>query len=200
MELPAQTLSVRVEGTYVVEGRAVQSTPHEALTLTYAGIAGDRHEGLVRPSGPREPWYPRGTPMRNERQISIVGAEELAGVAATLGLDRLDPAWIGANLCLSGIPHLTRLPPRTLLIFPSGATIRIDGHNDPCRKSGAAIASRIGRPDLQFAFVKAAADQRGLVGWVEREGTIRAGDEVAVRTWRQLLPDQGIVSEPPASP
>ncbi len=189
MDLPARTLTARVEGTYVVEGKAVESTPHAALTLTYAGIVGDRHEGLVRPAGAREPWYPRGTPMRNERQLSILGAEELAEIAATLGIARLDPAWIGANLCLSGIPYLTQLPPRTLLLFPSGATIRIDGDNDPCRKSGAALAAHVeARPDLQFAFVKAAKYKRGLVGWVEREGIIRPGDEVKVRIWRQVLP------------
>ncbi len=186
--LPARTLTAGVEGTWVVEGSAVGSTPRDALVLTYAGIAGDRHEGLVRPAGAREPWYRRGTPMRNERQVSIVGAEELTQVAAELNIDRLDPAWIGANLCLSGIPNLTRLPPRTLLIFPSGATLRIDGDNDPCRKSGAAIMAHIpDRPDLQFGFVKAAKDRRGLVAWVEREGIVRAGDEVQVRTWRQLL-------------
>jgi len=189
MELAAATLAARVEGTYVVEGRAVESTAHDALILSYAGISGDRHEGLVRPAGAREPWYPRGTPMRNERQVSILGLEELAEIATTLGIDRLDPTWIGANLVLSGIPGLTQLPPRTLLLFPSGATIHIDGDNDPCRKSGAAIAAHIeNRPDLQFAFVKAARDKRGLVGWVEREGVIRAGDEVRVRTWRQVLP------------
>lgn len=189
MELAATTLAARVEGTYVVEGRAVESTPRDALILSYAGISGDRHEGLVRPSGPREPWYPRGTPMRNERQVSILGLEELAEIATTLGIDHLDPTWIGANLVLSGIPNLTRLPPRTLLLFPSGATIRIDGDNDPCRKSGAAIAAHVeARPDLQFAFVKAARDKRGLVGWVEREGIVSAGDEVKVRTWRQVLP------------
>ena len=189
MELAAATLAARVEGTYVVEGRAVESTAHDELILSYAGISGDRHEGLVRPAGAREPWYPRGTPMRNERQVSILGLEELAEIATTLGIDRLDPTWIGANLVLSGIPRLTQLPPRTLLLFPSGATIRIDGDNDPCRKSGAAIAAHIeNRPDLQFAFVKAARDKRGLVGWVEREGVIRAGDEVRVRTWRQVLP------------
>lgn len=188
--LPARTFTARVEGTYVVEGRAVRSTPQETLILTYAGIAGDRHEGLVRPSGPREPWYPRGTPMRNERQVSIVGAEELAEIAARLGISHLDPNWIGANLCLSGIAHLTQLSPRTLLLFPSGATLRIDGDNDPCRKSGAAIAANIpDRPDLQFAFVKAAKARRGLVAWVEREGAIRRGDEVQVRTWRQVLPE-----------
>ena len=182
--MTARTLGARVEGTYVVEGRAVESTPVLELVLTYAGVAGDRHEGLVRPSGPREPWYPRGTEMRNERQLSLLGAEELAEVAATLKLAQLDPAWIGANLCLSGIPRLTQLPPRTLLLFPSGATIRIDGDNDPCRKSGRSIMKHVpDRPDLQFAFVKAATHRRGLVGWVEREGVVRPGDDVKVRTW-----------------
>lgn len=184
--LPARTLAARIEGTYVVEGRAVESTPRDELVLTYAGVTGDRHEGLTRPSGAREPWYPRGTEMRNERQLSILSVEELAEIATALNLPRLDPAWIGANLCLSGLPNLTQLPPRTLLLFPSGATLRIDGDNDPCRKSGAALMRHVdARPDLQFSFVKAATGKRGLVAWVEREGIVRAGDEVTIRTWRQ---------------
>lgn len=184
--MPAVTLVGRVEGTFVVEGEAVESTARPELVLTYAGIVGDRHEGLVRPSNAREPWYPRGTPMRNERQISILSAEELAEVAATLRLARLAGEWIGANLLLSGIPHLTQWPPRSLMMFPSGATIRIDGDNDPCRKSGKAIAAHHeGRADVEFGFVQAAMGKRGLVGWVEREGVVRSGDEVKVRTWRQ---------------
>jgi hypothetical protein len=71
-ETPALTLTGRVEGVFVVESDAVESTPRAELQLTYAGIVGDRHEGLVRPSGAREPWYPRGTKMRNERQLSIL--------------------------------------------------------------------------------------------------------------------------------
>lgn len=186
METPARTLTGRVEGTFVVEGRGVDSTPRAELSLTYAGIAGDRHEGLVRPSGPREPWYQRGTPMRNERQVSILSLEELAEVAATLGLDRLPAEWIGGNLVLSGIAHLTQLPPRSLLLFASGATIRIDGDNDPCRSSGRAIAAHLtGRAEVEFGFVKAAAGKRGLVGWIEREGMVRPGDAVKVRIWRQ---------------
>lgn len=186
--LPAMTLNGRVEGTFVVEGAAVESTVHPELVLTYAGIVGDRHEGLVRPSNAREPWYPRGTPMRNERQISILSTEELAEVAATLALPRIAGEWVGANLILSGIPHLTQLPPRSLMMFPSGATIRIDGDNDPCRKTGKTIAAHnAGRADIEFGFVKAAMGKRGLVGWVEREGVIRQGDAVKVRTWRQAL-------------
>jgi hypothetical protein len=184
--LPALRLDGFVEGTFVVEGRAVDSTARPELILTYAGIAGDRHEGVVRPSNAREPWYPRGTPMRNERQISILSAEELAEVAESLGLPCILGEWVGANLILSGIPHLTQLPPRSLMMFPSGATIRIDGDNDPCRKTGKAIAAHsVGRADIEFGFVKAAMGKRGLVGWVEREGVIRPGDAVKVRTWRQ---------------
>ena len=184
--MPALTLSGRIDGTFVVETAAVESTAHPELLLTYAGVVGDRHEGLVRPSGAREPWYPRGTPMRNERQLSILSAEELAEIAATLSLPQILGEWVGANLILSGIPHLTRLPPRSLMLFPSGATIRIDGDNDPCRKTGRTIAAQFpGRDDIEFGFVKAAMGKRGLVGWVEREGAIRTGDAVKVRTWRQ---------------
>jgi hypothetical protein len=187
-ELPAMTLSGRVEGVFVVESDAVESTPRTELQLTYAGVVGDRHEGLVRPSGAREPWYPRGTRMRNERQLSILAVEELAEVAADLGLAMLPAEWIGANLVLSGIPNFSRLPPRTLLMFPSGATVRIDGDNGPCRISGRSIAAHHpDRTDIEFGFVKAAMGKRGLVGWVEREGTISAGDEVKVRTWRQAV-------------
>lgn len=184
--MPALTLNGRVNGTFVVETAAVESTARPELMLTYAGVVGDRHEGLVRPSGAREPWYPRGTPMRNERQLSILSAEELAEIAAVLDLPEIPGEWVGANLIVSGIPHLTRLPPRSLLLFPSGATIRIDGDNDPCRKTGKAIMAQVpGRDDIELGFVKAAMGKRGLVGWVEREGAIRAGDAVKVRTWRQ---------------
>jgi hypothetical protein len=187
-EMPAFNLSARVEGVFVVEGEAVEATPRPEIQLTYAGVVGDRHEGLVRPSGVREPWYPRGTRMRNERQLSILSAEELAEVAATLNLPALPGEWIGASLVLSGIANFTSLPPRTLLMFPSGATVRIDGDNAPCRHSGRAIvAHHPDRQDIEFGFVKAAMGKRGLVGWVEREGVIRPGDEVKVRTWRQSI-------------
>ncbi len=186
-EIPAMTLVARVEGVFVVESNAVESTPRAELQLTYAGVAGDRHEGLVRPSGAREPWYPRGTMMRNERQISILSVEELAEVAADLNLPAIPAEWIGGNLAISGVTHFSLLPPRTMLMFPSGATIRIDGDNGPCRKSGASIVRHHpDRRDVEFAFVKAATNKRGLVGWVEREGIVRPGDEVKLRTWRQV--------------
>jgi MOSC domain-containing protein YiiM len=112
----------------------------------------------------------------------------LAEVAESLRIERLAPEWIGGNIALSGVPSLSLLPPRTLMIFSRGAAIRIDGDNGPCRKSGKAIADRVpGRPDLEFGFVQAALGKRGLVGWVEREGAVRVGDSVKIRIWQQAL-------------
>ncbi len=126
--------------------------------------------------------------MRNERQLSILSMEEMVELAAAMAIPELKPEWIGGNILLSGVPALSQLPSRTLLMFPSGATVRIDGDNGPCKKSGAAIAGHVpGRLDLEFGFVKAAKHKRGLLGWVEREGQARPGDTVKLRIWEQSL-------------
>jgi hypothetical protein len=186
--IPARTITGTVAGLYQALGDSFVGTPADALALTYEGIAGDIHSGLTRLSGVREPWYPRRTPMRNERQLSILSVEELAEVAADMDIPELAPEWIGGNIALAGVPQLSLLPPRTLLMFPSGATVRIDGDNGPCRSSGRSIAAHFpDRPKLEFTFVQAAKHKRGLLGWVEREGEIRVGDEVAIRIWEQAL-------------
>ena len=186
--VPAQKIRGVVVGLFHAPGGTFETQPIDRLALTYEGIPGDRHAGLLRPSGPREPWYPRDTEMRNERQLSILGVEELGEVAADLQLDRLAAEWIGGNIVLSGVPHLSLIPPRTLLMFEGGVTIRIDGDNGPCRKSGASIASHVeGRGDIEFGFVKAAKRKRGLLGWVERAGTIAMGEAVTLRIWEQWI-------------
>jgi hypothetical protein len=182
---PAQTIGARLAWVGWAPDDFVTTAAHH-LTLTYAGIPGDRHSGLVRPSGAREPWYPRGTEMKNERQLSILSAEELVEVAAAMAIPELKPEWIGGNLLLSGIPNLSLLPPRSILMFPSGAAVRIDGDNGPCRTSGRSIAAQFpDRPDVELGFVKAAKYKRGLVGWVEREGEISPGDAIKIRVWEQ---------------
>jgi hypothetical protein len=181
---PANKLTAVLVATYAAFGKDFVSAAVPELVLTFEGIAGDVHAGLTRKSGGREPWYPRGTVIRNERQLSILSVEELAEIGERLDVAPFRPEWLGANLLLEGVPRLTQLPPRTQLMFPSGATIRIDGDNDPCRQAGRAIVRHVpDRPDLEFGFVKAAKDRRGLVGWVEREGTIQPGDRVSIRVW-----------------
>ena len=45
--------------------------------------------------------------IRNDRQISIVSAEELALIAKELHVPEVKPEWLGANLLISGIPNLS---------------------------------------------------------------------------------------------
>lgn len=151
----------------------------EVATLGFAGLEGDRHAGLTMRAGVRQPWLPRKAEVRNTRQLSLVSEEECARVAATLKLPRVDFRWLGANLLVAGAPALTATAPGSRLVFPSGASLVIDGDNPPCRQAGAAVARESRGPaGLASRFPGAARGLRGLVAWVERPGSIRVGDEV----------------------
>lgn len=177
-----------VAGLFSALDAGFVSAAVERLDLTFEGIPDDAHTGYLRKSGGREPWYPRGTEMRNERQLSILDADELVAVADDLSIPELKPEWIGGNIVLSGIPHLSLLPPRTQLFFEGGVTLRIDGDNAPCGVSGRSIAGHFdGREDLEFAFPKAAKHRRGIVGWVEKDGVIAVGESVTARIWEQWI-------------
>jgi len=192
--IPARKIEGKVSRVLKAEGDDFVSQDVNALELTYGGIKGDYHEGLTRNSGGREPWYKRGTEMKNERQLSILSDEELKEIANGMGIEMLDGGWVGANLLTQGIPNLSYLPPRTLLMFEGGVTLRVDGYNAPCRYAGGEIARALGsdaedvkNTDIAFDFVKQAHMKRGLVAWVEREGTIRAGENFIARIWEQWI-------------
>ncbi|WP_062112448.1 MOSC domain-containing protein [Aureimonas sp. AU40] len=188
MRKPASKLKGTVGGLYRTEGKGFVTTSVETLELGFEGIAGDEHGGPTRRTGGREPWYPRGTKIRNERQLSILSFAELGEVARDLDIPELLPEWIGANLVLDGIPRLSHLPPRTLLFFESGVTLKVDGDNGPCRLSGRSIAAHHpGREDIEFSFVRAAKHKRGLVAWVEKPGRLSQGEAFEAR-----LPEQWI--------
>ncbi|MHC5652650.1 MOSC domain-containing protein [Stappia sp.] len=156
-----------------------QTVWQAALKLGFTGAAGDLHAGHTRRSGSREPWYPRGSEMCNERQLSLVSVEELALIAARMGIERIEAGWIGANVLIEGIARFTLLPPRTRLVFAGGAVVRVDGDNAPCRAAGKAIAGHLPEHEgLELAFPRHGRRRRGLVGFVERPGVIRPGEEV----------------------
>ncbi len=193
---PAKKLQGKVTRVLQAKGKNFVSEEVTSLPLSFGGIAGDFHEGLTRKSGGREPWYKRGTKMRNERQLSILSEEELVEIAANMNLEFIEPGWVGANLVFEGIPNLSYLPSRTLIMFENGTTLRIDGYNAPCRFSGGSISKHIGeqtqdnaQTDTALNFTKAADMRRGLVAWVECEGEIRTGDEFTARIWPQWIYD-----------
>lgn len=188
--IPGRKLAAKVSALYVAPSDHFETRPVDELRLGFDGISGDFHAGATRRSGGREPWYPRGTEMRNERQLSIVAADELAIVAERMGLAEIKPEWIGANLLIEGVPNLSMLPAATLLFFKGGVTIKVDAQNGPCRIAGRSIAQNAGMADIEagaLLFPKSAKRLRGLVAWVEKPGTIKAGEEISVRVPEQWI-------------
>ncbi|MTI45486.1 MOSC domain-containing protein YiiM [Roseibium hamelinense] len=165
-----------------------QTKPVEGLDLTFEGIPGDRHAGFTRRSGGREPWYARGTEMCNERQVSILSIEEMDEIAKRMKIPKLAAGWIGANIVTSGLVRLSLIPPRTRLVFEGGVVVRVDGDNVPCRIAGGAIAEHVpGREGLDLLFPKVARRLRGLVGFIEVPGKIKAGETVTAHVPEQWI-------------
>jgi hypothetical protein len=186
---PPLTLEGRVAALFLTPDPARFETAAAArLELGPGGIPGDRHHGFTRPSGGREPWYPRGTEIRNDRQLTVLSVEELAEIARRLDIPQVAPAWIGANIVVEGVPRLSFLPRGTRLVFEDGPTLHVEGQNAPCRIAGGGIARAVpGRPDLELGFAREARRLRGLVASVERAGAVTAGDRFAAK-----LPEQWI--------
>ncbi|MER8546136.1 MOSC domain-containing protein [Mesorhizobium sp. M0684] len=188
--VPSRKLAARVAALYLASFDRFDTRAVDTLQLGFDGIDGDFHAGTTRRSGGREPWYRRGTEMRNERQLSIVAADELAIVAERMGIAEIKPEWIGANLLIDGLPRLSMLPSGTLLFFKGGATVKVDAQNGPCRIAGRSVAENAGMADHEagaLLFPKAAKRLRGLVAWVEKPGTIAAGEEISVRVPEQWI-------------
>jgi MOSC domain-containing protein YiiM len=160
---------------------------HATIQLELDGVVGDRHQSYARTTWQGDK-QPEGTLRRNERQWSAVSAEELADIGHAMDLSEpLTATRLGANLCITGLRELSRLPKGTLLKFPSGAELMVEEYNPPCHDMGRKLASeyttRSGEPLSSTAFSKAAKLIRGVVGVVEVAGAINADDEVTVELY-----------------
>jgi len=185
-------LDARAEAVLVnsTPAAGLASTRVDSVRVSYAGFEGESHSGLVRPSCVRvRHQYPQGTEIRNTRQVSLVSVEELAVIAANMGIDKLEPEWLGANLLVSGIPDFSQIPPSTRMIFAGGAALVVDLENSPCKYPGEIIERH--HPGYGSKFARAALGLRGVTAWVEREGSIDTGDSI-----RLFVPPQRIYTIP----
>lgn len=157
----------------------------QEMPLSFEGYEGDCHSGLTRPSCSRViSQHPeRGTEIRNARQLSLLGAEDLAEIAQKLGMAELDPAWLGASVVIEGVPDFSHLPPSSRLQAENGTTLAVDMQNRPCKFPAVTIV-KAGHEEGR-GFKEAAEGLRGLTAWVERPGTLRLGDRL-----RLHVPDQ----------
>lgn len=186
--LAATGLEAIVTWTGLVGDRdaALPSSPVPGLDLTFAGPRGEAHGGETRPSCSRVMGlFPRGTIIRNTRQLSILSAEDLAAIAASMGLPALDPALVGATLVVSGLPDFSHLPPSSRLLAESGACLVVDMENRPCTLPARPIEGA--HPGYGARFKAAAQGRRGITAWVEAEGRLTPGDRL-----RLFVPDQPV--------
>lgn len=179
-------LSATITWLGVVADRkaALVAQPVQAMRLRFAGPEGEAHGGLTRPACSRvKALYPRGTAIRNTRQLSVLSAEDLAAIAADIGLADLDPALVGASMVVCGLPDFTHLPPASRLLADSGASLVVDMENRPCTLPARPIEER--HPGFGARFKRAAAGRRGITAWVEAEGLVQPDDRL-----RLFVPDQ----------
>ncbi|PIE13543.1 MAG: sulfurase [Rhodobacterales bacterium] len=183
-------------GCVVDRAVGLESVALDRVELGWGGDEFEAHGGVTRESCSRVMGlHPKGTEIRNVRQISIVSAEDLAAIAEEIGLEEVRPEWLGASMVVEGLADFTHLPPSSRLQAPGGTTLVIDMENRPCIYPGKVIeAAHSGRGPGQDAgngsgpgkvFMGAARGRRGVTAWVERPGQVRLGD-----TLRLHVPDQ----------
>ena len=166
--------------------KELKSEVLQSMDLSFEGIAGSVHGGLTRASCVRvKSQYPTGTAIRNERQLSIVSAEEVARIAEIMGVDEIDPARLGASMVLRGIPDFSHVPPSARLQAPSGATLCVDMENRPCQFPAKSL--EVVHPGQGRGFKAAATGMRGVTASVAAEGRVSIGDELTLH-----IPDQPV--------
>jgi MOSC domain-containing protein YiiM len=182
-----KTLSGRVVSVHSGSNDDLSKEEHSSIQVELDGIVGDRHRSYVRKTWAGDK-QPEGTTRRNERQWSAVSIEELDDIAKDMNIaEPLTATSLGANLCLQGIPELSRLPKGTVLKFPSGAELIVEEYNPPCKDMSEIQAAKhtqnSGDKVSPTAFSVASKLSRGVVGVVEATGVINAGDNVTVEIY-----------------
>jgi len=178
----------RVVSVHLGDEGVLEKGGRAQVEVALDGFVGDRHRGSLRSTWEGDK-QPEGTARRNERQWSAVSTEELAAISEAMALKTpLSAGDLGANLCLEGIPKLSRLPRGTLLRFASGVELMVEEYNPPCSDMGERLAqtrtTQSGEPLAKNAFSEAAKFLRGIVGVVEVAGTISVGEDVTVEPER----------------
>ena len=163
----------------------------DKLLLAPDGIIGDRHRSEYKFAGAQERHIvPKGSYVKNMRQITIVSVEELHAIAESLGIKFIAASELSANILIEGIEDLTHLSTNYYMCFRGGrgseinAVLRLMGENLPCIVAGGNVQEANQGQDVKSRFVKAAFGKRGQVAIIYSPGIIRPGDTV------ELIPHQ----------
>jgi len=143
----------RVEWISIRSADRAPVTPVTEVEATpQLGLAGDHYRGTTK-----------------KRQVTLIQAEHLAGVAAILGKDRIDPELTRRNIVVSGI-NLLAFSERQFQI--GEVILEMTGYCHPCSRM---------EENLGPGGYNAMRGHGGITTRVIRGGTIRVGDQVQLR-------------------
>lgn len=179
-----------VEAVSRDEVHRFSKTPVESILLVAGlGVAGDAHAGTLVQHRSRVRRDPN---QLNLRQVHLIHAE-LFDEARSRGYE-LRPGDLGENILTSGV-NLVGLPVDTTLTI-GDAVIRLTGLRNPCAQINefrpgllkVVLEKPDGSPQDEPAPSTASAEIRsvrlvrkaGVMGVVERGGTVRAGQSIRV--------------------
>ena len=190
------------------QDRIWHSNPVDSTPVDPNGIPDDRHYGATRKLRPYESPELAGLVVANDRQLSVVEAEDMLVIADGLGLpiDRLAAALdisveqfmagqLAANVLLSsgsGQKLGSKAQIGSVLVFgdrSSGepAAVKLTGYNPPCNKPMKKLATSLDKlgilhsfPELSARFKTLAEARRGWVASVYAPGTLATGQTVSI--------------------
>lgn len=169
-------LAGKIEGIYYTTDQENYSIPVNEIGFSFEGMHGDKHSGLTSLARTKHPEYKEKIELKNTRQISIMSVEELSLIAKELGVPEIKAEWLSTNLLVSGIPHLSKIPPGTRFYFGGGLILYNEGQNFPCKTAGNIMLEKYPHVvGIDKKFIKAALDKRGLIAWVEHPEKLKVG-------------------------
>lgn len=174
------TISAKVEKLLITRPFGQLPLAVEKMEVLLDGLKYDKHFGKTRNADVRTvKLLSKGIEVTNLRSATIVSVEELREISLDMGV-KVTPEDLEANITLSGVKTLTKLPPGTFMKFPRNAILFITSENLPCVIPSQNMVKR-GIEKLEaIKFAKIAFGKRGLTAMPFSSGFIKVGDEVEI--------------------
>jgi len=175
-----KSLKAKVEKLYITQPFDKTPIGVEKLEVLLDGIKYDKHFGKTRNADIRTVnLVSKGTEVTNLRAVTIVSTEELGEISDQVGTKVL-PEDMEANIVLSRVEKLTKIPPGAFIKFPRNTILFVTAENLPCVIPSNNMMKRgIGKLTA-IKFAKAAFGKRGLTAMPFASGIIKEGDEVEI--------------------
>lgn len=175
-----QILKAKVEKLLITMPFGEVPKEIEKMEIMLAGVKYDRHFGMTRLSDVRTArLLPKGVETINLRGITIVSSEDLKYISEKIGTDAL-PDDLEANITLSGVDNLTKLPIGTFIKFPRQVILFVTSENMPCVIPAQNMIKRGVAKEIALKFPKAGMGKRGLTAMPYASGFIKVGDEAEI--------------------